>query len=214
MCSGIPPSSSILSTFVYDISYCKVKPTKSNILSESPLSSAYRSILLSLSTCPISGHGAKHLSHQIRGLLFRQLQRIFMPRLDIPISYVSGKQKAKRASILLLSLIISLSSPPVYLDGFVTFFKNFHAFCFSVIFCVFFIPSPYYITNLAILYFSTFEGFCKDRRIVFLLADFGLFLAKTGNFLQSATLYLHFSAAKSGRKVPYEDKPFKGLLAP
>ena len=28
-----------------------------------------------------------------------------------------------------------------------------------------------------------------------------LFLAETGNILQSATLYLHFSAAKSGRKA-------------
>ena len=33
------------------------------------------------------------------------------------------------------------------------------------------------------------------------LADFCRFLAETGNILQSATLYLHFSAAKSGRKA-------------
>ena len=43
-----------------------------------------------------------------------------MPRFDIPISYVSGKQKANLAFILLLSFIICPYSPPEYLPGFET----------------------------------------------------------------------------------------------
>ena len=41
----------------------------------------------------------------------------------------------------------------------------------------------------------------EKRKDTLCLADFCLSLAETGNFLQSATLYLHFSAAKSGRKA-------------
>ena len=46
---------------------------------------------------------------------------MLMPRLDMPISYVSGKQNATRRSISLLFFIIWLYSPPVYLAGFCTF---------------------------------------------------------------------------------------------
>ena len=58
------------------------------------------------------------------------------------------------------------------------------------------------------------KKYTQEDLPLYFLIDLDLFWAETGNILQSATLYLHFSAAKSGRKVPCEDKPFKGLLAP
>ena len=61
----------------------------------------------------ISPQGANTRSHHMSGSLFMTPYRIRMPRLDMPISYTSGKQKAMRSFTPVLSLIISLYSPPV-----------------------------------------------------------------------------------------------------
>ena len=63
-------------------------------------------------SCSMSPQGAKQRSHQTPSILFITPYRMRMPRFDMPISYVSGKQKATRVSTLLLSFMIALNSPP------------------------------------------------------------------------------------------------------
>ena len=117
---GTRPSSSIYRTFVYDISYWRVKPITSKSHSGVRLSSE-NSGTFSFSICSlISNQGAKNLSHHMLSSLLRTLYMICVAWLDIAISYVSGKQKANLVSTLSGSLYTTPSSPPVYLAGFCT----------------------------------------------------------------------------------------------
>ena len=59
----------------------------------------------------MSAQGAKQRSQPRKSSRFSAPVRIFIPRLDIPISYVSGKQKHIRTGIF--SLYTSPNSPPV-----------------------------------------------------------------------------------------------------
>ena len=71
----------------------------------------------------ISGQGAKQRSQETPSIRLKTPVRIFMPRLDMPISYVSGKQKHIR--VRAFSLSVSPNSPPVYLPGFSTRHSSF-----------------------------------------------------------------------------------------
>ena len=93
----------------------------SNSAMGSPLSRPQRSSPSWRSCSSISPHGAKQRSHQISGRSFITPYRMRQPKLDIPISQVSGKHNAQRRSTLLLSLTTALYSPPVYRAGFCTF---------------------------------------------------------------------------------------------
>ena len=62
--------------------------------------------------CSMSPHGANTRSHQTPGISFITPYKMRIPMLDIPISYVSGKQNATRTSTSDLSFTIWLNSPP------------------------------------------------------------------------------------------------------
>ena len=84
-------------------------------------SRANRGMECSLISASRSGHGEYTLSHHVSSLRLNISYSICIPRCDIPISYTSGKHIQKRTSILFLSLITLLYSPPIYLAGFSTF---------------------------------------------------------------------------------------------
>ena len=77
-----------------------------------PDSRANRGIPARRISSSMSPQGAKQRSHHTPSILFITPYRMRMPRFDMPISYVSGKQKATRVSTLLLSFMIALNSPP------------------------------------------------------------------------------------------------------
>ena len=119
-CRGIPARSSILRILVKESSYCNVKPTISNSLTGSRLSSAYSGIWCSRISASKSAQGANTRSHQYSFRAFVAPYRIFIPKWDMPISYVSGKQNANRTATCDLSFTILPTSPPIYCAGFCT----------------------------------------------------------------------------------------------
>src|SRR5258708_3723242 len=65
----------------------------------------------------MSGHGAYVRSATQSSRLFSRLYMMESARLLIPISYESGKASANFTSTVAWSLIMQLSSPPVYRAG-------------------------------------------------------------------------------------------------
>ena len=86
----------------------------------SRLSSPYSGIFFSRISCSMSASGAKTRSHHQFSLSLYREYKIFIPRWDIPTSYLSGKQNARRQSTFSLSFIMLFSSPPIYCAGFCT----------------------------------------------------------------------------------------------
>ena len=110
--TGTCPNRSMYTTLEYDSSYWSEKPTISCAFIGEPSSNAYSGMPLSLSSRPMSGHGAKQLWHSVSGRMLSISYRMRMPRLDMATSYTSGRHRRYFSSGRSLGGGV-FSSPPV-----------------------------------------------------------------------------------------------------